>query len=783
MKTFFILFLLFMSFVPIYAQTGKISGKVSIPEKRKGALVNVGLKGTGKGTITNDNGYYQIDQIKPGNYTLEASFIGLRTERLNIEVLAGQETVAPEITMKESDQKIEEVLITGDEYSAYRAESLSEALKLKTPLLKVPQNIQVITKELLHDQQIVDMLESISRNTSGAQMIEHWGNFARINMRGFKLPAFRNGLNVDLPWGPLTEDISMVERIEFVKGPAGFMLSAGEPGGFYNVVTKKPVKDQQQEVSFMLGSFNTLRVTADIGGKLSDDGKLLYRLNLMGLSKQSHRDYEYNKRYTVAPSLKYQFNDRTSLTAEYLYQYAQMSVIGAAYVFSSRGFGSLPRDYTLGEPNIDPTNIREHNAFLTLNHKLTDNWELTAKVAYLDYQQEGSSLWPDSVKSEGIYRGIGIWDAMNTAELGQLYVTGEETTGAVNHRILIGLDMGHKEYFADWFQGGALAGPGNPLSYDDPVHIVPSAAMPVFDRTQSVRKRSFGTYLANQSVNYSGVYLQDELGFFADRLLVTLAGRYTFHRTSVYGASTKDEMFTPRVGISFSIDENTSVYSLYDQSFIPQSGANKEGKAFEPVKGNNLEAGIKRKWTDGRWSSSLTVYQITKENVLTADPSDINYSVQLGEAQSKGLELDVTGEIAKGLNLILNYANTNVEVTKDSNPEVVGTKLAGHAKHMTNGWLKYKLKNSGFKGLGLALGYQYQIDRSSWTWATTKDSQLPDYFRLDGAVSWENDQLSIGLNVYNLFDKYLYSGSAYSSYYYWQTEPGINFRMGLSYKF
>ena len=84
-------------------------------------------------------------------------------------------------------------------------------------------------------------------------------------MRGFKLPAFRNGMNVELPWGPLSEDMSMVERIEFVKGPSGFMMSAGEPGGFYNVVTKKPTRNKIRELSFTTGSYNTYRGTIDLG--------------------------------------------------------------------------------------------------------------------------------------------------------------------------------------------------------------------------------------------------------------------------------------------------------------------------------------------------------------------------------------------------------------------------------------------------------------------------------------------------------------------------------------
>ncbi|WP_423127607.1 TonB-dependent siderophore receptor [Gaoshiqia sp. Z1-71] len=784
MKSLNVLIVFLFAMIAGYAQTGSVSGKANVPDEGEDALINIGLKGTNKGTITDVHGNFVIQQVKAGKYKLEASFIGYKTFETEVEVLAGKETEVPAFYLQKTDEKIGEVVVTGKQNPAYTADLASSSLRISTPLLKTAQNIQVITKEMLNDQQLVDMLESVTRNTSGAMMIEHWGSFARINMRGFKLPAFRNGMNVDLPWGPLTEDLSVVDRIEFVKGPAGFMLSAGEPVGFYNVVTKKPDAGMKNEASLTMGSFNLLRSTLDLGGKIGENDRLLYRLNVMGSTKKSHRDYEFNDRYTLAPSVTYRISDRTSLNAEYIYQYSKMSVVGAAYVFSPDGYGSLPRSYTTAEPNIDPSTIREHNVFLNLNHQLDENWSLTAQLGYLNYKLVGSSLWPDSVTTAGIYRGLGVWDALSNARMGQVFVNGDVYTGPVRHRILSGLDLSDKEYFADWFQSGPLGGENNPLSLTNPVHFVNSSLIPVFDRRMSIRRRAMNAgYPAAQFTGSSSVYLQDELGFFNDRLRLTLAGRFTSYKTSVYGAATNDRVWSPRAGISYSIDDQTAIYGLYDQSFIPQSGTDKEGNNFEPVRANDLEAGIKRSWANSRWHSSLTVYQLTKENVLTADPENINYSIQLGEARSKGLELDIQGEIVKGLSLILNYANTHVEVTKDTDASKVGMRLAGHAKHISNCWLKYQFKQSDLKGLMLSLGYQYLIDRSSWSWGAGNQSVLPDYFRLDGAIGWANEKLSVDLNVNNILDKYLYSGSAYGSYYYWQTEPGTNFRLNIGFKF
>src|SRR3546814_11159908 len=113
------------------------------------------------------------------------------------------------------------------------------------------------------------MSDQLIRNVSGATRLEHWGDlYTNITMRGSQIQAFRNGFNVvNSYWGPLTEDMSFVDHIEFVKGPAGFMLSNGDPSGLYNVVTKKPTGRQQGEVSFTMGSYELYRATVDMDGK------------------------------------------------------------------------------------------------------------------------------------------------------------------------------------------------------------------------------------------------------------------------------------------------------------------------------------------------------------------------------------------------------------------------------------------------------------------------------------------------------------------------------------
>jgi len=443
--------LVFPASTSAQSSSGIIKGKVITSDNQPAGFVTITLENTKFGTLSNEKGNFQL-KAPAGSHNLIISFVSAETITTPVQVQAGQTLILPDITINTSAQALKEVTISGRKKS-YKADNASQSLRLMEPLLEVPQNIQVITGSILQDQQIFDMAEGVSRNVSGVTAQEHWGNYTRLNMRGARVAPFRNGMNVESTWGPLSEDMSFVERIEFVKGPAGFMLANGDPAGFYNVVTKKPTGVTKQSVNFTVGNFNTYRATADLDGKISSNGKLLYRLNVMGQKKDSWRDFEFNNRYSIAPVLKYQFNDKTSLTAEYTYQFSRMSAIGSAYVFSARPYKDLPRNFTIADPNLEPSDMKDNSSFLTFEHQLSPTWKLTAQGAYFNYKQQGSSLWINNVALNGdMQRTLSSWDASNKSYFGQLFLNGAFQTKGIQHRTLVGLDYGHKKYLADWNQ-------------------------------------------------------------------------------------------------------------------------------------------------------------------------------------------------------------------------------------------------------------------------------------------------------------------------------------------
>ncbi|HTM98948.1 MAG TPA: TonB-dependent siderophore receptor [Pedobacter sp.] len=796
--TFLFLFISITAFSQI---NGTIKGKITTADGKPAIYVTVGLTDKNQSAISNDKGEYTFARVKAGTHSLKVSAIGITAQEKSVTIGAS-ETKTVDFILKESNEVLQEVTIAGKK-NKYKISLPSASLRLNEPLLEASQNIQIVSGEAIKDQQIISMSDGMLRNVSGAVRLEHWGDlYTNINMRGSQIQAMRNGFNfVASYWGPLTEDMSTVDHIEFVKGPAGFMLGNGDPSGMYNVVTKKPTGFNKGTAEITVGSYDLYRATIDVDRKLTEDGKLLVRLNAAAQSKGSFRPYEQNDRYTFAPVLSYQLNNNTKITAEYTWQNARMTEVGSYYIFNTNAYASLPRNFTFTQPGIDPTKINDHSGFLNIQHNLNNDWKATAQVAYSKYLQTGYSSWPSSVNTNNtVIRNVGIWDAESTMKLAQFFINGKAQTGSVAHRILAGFDGGKKNYMADWGQSHDLDLPSSPFDVNNPNYGFPANGYPNFDRETSLEKRAIAAGGLMDQKYLSG-YLQDELGFFTNKVRLTLAGRYTYVSQSAWGGpSDKAKHFTPRVGLSVSIDKNTAIYAVYDEAFTPQSGILRNGNTASPITGTNNEIGLKKDWFSGKWNTTVSAYRIMKQNELTSDPHNKageSFSIVIGEKRAQGIEFDLRGELTSNLRLIANYAYTDGKVTAVADGVsgiFVGQVVPGFAKHTTNAWLSYSIQKGTLKGSGISTGFTYLAGRAVGTYSGENSSEnLPNFFKLDAGLFWENKKIKVTANAFNLLDKYLYSGAFYTNYwnapaynqavYSWQAESPRNFRLSLAYKF
>ena len=258
--------------------------------------------------------------------------------------------------------------------------------------------------------------------------------------------VFRNGAGG--VWWNQQEDAAMVEKIEFVKGPAGFMVSIAEPGGIVNVVTKQPSKERIANVNMGFGSYNMMRLTADLGGSLTKSGKLYYRF-VAGVHKQG-RDFQFGKaiRYFICPAVTYEFNKKTSATLEYNHMYGKTSGNNNGLPAVDGQMFVLPRNFAVATPANDAITSMDNYYRLKIKHDFNDNWHLNIQAASSSGPWDGEQLYSQDhvpITNDTLYRSFALQHYINYTHPAQAFVDGKFKTGnKIEHKVLFGFDY-HNE--------------------------------------------------------------------------------------------------------------------------------------------------------------------------------------------------------------------------------------------------------------------------------------------------------------------------------------------------
>ncbi|WP_443947551.1 TonB-dependent siderophore receptor [Pedobacter sp. AW1-32] len=651
------------------------------------------------------------------------------------------------------------VEITSRYYRRYNLKQSSASLKLRTPLLNLPQNIQEVDRSIILDQQSVNVNESITRNVSGAirnNTADFYGPF--IFMRGAGVNTLRNGMDISMIYyGPMPEDAAIIDRMEFIKGPAGFMNAVGDPAGSFNIVTKAPTGTFNNNLSFTAGSWDLFRLSGDFDGTLDKNKKWAYRVNVVGQKAKSFQKFAFNDKFVIDPVLRYNINKQSSITAEFIYQ-KQEFLQYLLTVFTPNGFSTLPRDFSIADPGKDPVKASERNAFLTYENQLSDRWSFTAKGLFARSSLDGNYFFVSSYNAAApnlLPRRV-TYERFNTNVFAiQTFLNGEVNTGSLKHKILVGLDANRKNLLA--YSGYNDKTANQTLYYLDvnnPVYGISFDSNRKDGRLEDIATNK-------QSVEYYAAYLQDEIHVLNDRLRLTLSARVTGSRSAVSIPTTsevKDWVLTPRVGLSYSLRQDFAVYAVFDNTFTPQSGISVAGTVFQPLKGQNFEFGFKKDWANGKWNTTISMYRLTRDNIIVTNPST-NLQSQIGQTRAKGIEFDLKGEIVKGLNAVINYAYTDAEISKDSNPALVGLPSPYLTKHIQNTWLNYKLPFRAIEGVSVSGGYQLQTGRSG-RYSVEKNLDIVPVFRIDAGLGWSNRKFSVNAIVNNILNRANY-GSAW----------------------
>jgi iron complex outermembrane recepter protein len=249
-----------------------------------------------------------------------------------------------------------------------------------------------------------------------------------------------------------------------------------------------------------------------------------------------------------------------------------------------------------------------------------------------------------------------------------------------------------------------------------------------------------------------GIYLQDQITL-ADNLKFLIGGRFDIRSSKLedeIAASVtfqQDEAFSPRLGIVYQPIPPISLYASYSRSFQQVTGTTFDNRLFQPERGTQYEIGIKADLTD-RLSATLAVYDLTRSNVLTSDPNNSLFSVQTGKQRSRGVELDISGEISPGWNIITGYAYTDARILEDNSFDV-GNRLENAPEHSFNFWTTYQIQQGSLRGLGFGLGLFFVGERQGNLGNTFS---LPSYLRTDASIFYKRDRFNAAINIKNLFD-------------------------------
>lgn len=685
------------------------------------------------------------------------------------EVVPGRDdlvlSIAPEgaTTEQEPDEEIEVIATEEAEEDGYVVDDATTATRTDTPLQDIPQSIQIVPQQVIEDQQVTDLQET-TRNVSGVVQGNTFGaSEDRFIIRGFEQRVFlRDGFRDST--GRVRETTNL-ERVEVLKGPASVLYGTLEPGGIINSVTKKPQADSLYSAELTVGSFSFVEPSLDFSGPLNESETVLYRLNALYESSDVFRDFDQGvERFFVAPNLTWKIGDRTDITFNFEYLDDERP-FDRGIVAVGEEIADIPFDRVLGEPD-DVSEAESVDTGYLLEHRFSENWKLRNNFRFNSL--DTSDVFTDSGsldESTGILtRGFSNLESLDETYALQTNVVGEFATGSIEHTLLFGIDLFREtQDLNNRFSGNDVAAS---IDIFNPEYgVVPRPERDELPITANI----------DNQTDTLGIYLQDQIKL-SEQWQLLAGGRFDIidqeSDTNIFGEITdseqQEEAFSPRIGIVYQPIEPLSLYASFTQSFTPNEDVDAEGELLEPEQGEQFEVGIKGDFLDGDLSATLAAYNINKTNIAIADPDLEGASIPIGEQRSRGIELDVRGEILPGWNIITSYAYTDAETTEDDDSEIEGNRISGVPENAASLWTTYEIQRGSLQGLGFGAGLFFVGDREG---DTDNSFQVPSYTRTDASIFYERNSWRAAVNFKNLFDiDYIESASRRT-----RINPGIPF--------
>ncbi|ELV2841976.1 TonB-dependent siderophore receptor [Enterobacter cloacae] len=636
--------------------------------------------------------------------------------------------------------------------TGYQPLNTSTATLTNMPMLDIPQVVNTVSDKVLEDQHATSLDEALYNVSNVVQTNTLGGTQDAFVRRGFGAnrdgSIMTNGLRTVLP----RSFNAATERVEVLKGPASTLYGILDPGGLINVVTKRPETRFGGSISATSSSFGGGTGQIDVTGPI-DGTRLAYRLTGEYQDEDYWRNFGNERSTFIAPSLTW-FGDDATVTVLYSHRdYKTPFDRGTIFDLSTKQPVNVDRKTRFDEP-FNVTDGQSDLAQLNAEYRLNSQW--TAKFDYSfsqdKYSDNQARVMAYDAKTGNLTRRV---DATQGSTQ-RMHSTRADLQGNVDiagfyNEILTGVSYENYDLLRTDMMRCKNVKDFN-IYHPTYGNLSKCTTVSAADSDQTLKQESYSAYA------------QDAL-YLTDKWIAVAGLRYQYYtqyagkgRPFNVNTDSRDEQWTPKLGLVYKLTPSVSLFANYSQTFMPQSSIASYIGDLPPETSNAYEVGAKFDLFDGI-TANIALFDIHKRNVLYNESvGGETIAKTAGRVRSQGVEVDLAGSLTENTNIIASYGYTDAKVLED--PDYAGKPLPNVPRHTGSLFLTYDIHNA-IGGNTLTLGGGgHGVSRRSAT--NGADYYLPGYFVADAFVAYKMKlqyPVTLQVNVKNLFDKTYYTSS------------------------
>lgn len=740
-------------------QNGSVSGVVKTNDGTPVEMATVTIAELKLSTSTNESGQFNINRVPAGTYKIEARYLSLAPQQIEVVVTAGRRSNVT-LILSQTSQQLQEVSISSEKVNKFARKQTEQVARMPLDNLENPQVYTNIPKELIAEQQIVDLKE-ILRNAPGVIPNNNPAGGTGGTVRGFNVTTtVRNGLAVQ----SYQSDPINLERVEVIKGPSGTLFGSSIVGfgGLINQVTKKPFETFKGEIGLSVGSYQLSRITADINTPLNKEKTALLRINAASHKENSFQNFGHKRMNTFAPSFLYKASNRLTFLLEAEFSQTDRSTIAYHLNLNNSTFKNF-RDIPIGfDVALTGANLGAEltavNYYGEAKYKISDSWTSTTSFSFGENRIEHSHqvylqwLIPSATVPQNTFnRSISSYGPriFTTLNLQQNF-NADFKIGSLRNRLVMGVNTYSYRGFLRFTPTG---------TYDV---ITPKIGVAIpginLDRVDAMSSAVTAqqTNTINTQRSYS-VYASDVLNI-TDRLAAMLSLRVDRFENdaqrsngipAVTGAYSQNA-FSPKLGLIYQVvKDQVTVFGNYMNGFQNVApavrGTTGITDVFKPRQANQLEGGIKAELFNKTLNATVSFYDIKISNDTRVVDA---ITVQDAESRSKGFEAEVIANPAPGLNIIAGFATNDYRIVKASpTAKVDGLYQLQVPTKSGNLWASYKFTGTALKDFGVGFGGNYV---SQCFFDAGNTIVIPAYTVVNASVFYDQPKWRFGIKGNNL---------------------------------